>query len=66
MIYKTLDEIKGMCTEDIRLEMLQIWHDVDFTPMDVEEQERVKQQLMLYREVLHERHYDYRYPHRPF
>ena len=48
-----------MNTEDIKLEMLQIWHEVDFNILTEEEIETVKLQLKLYREILMDRHYNF-------
>ena len=58
---KTYDEICQMYSDDIRLEMLQIWHDIDFNKLTEEETEQVKEQLKLYRDILTERNYEYRH-----
>ena len=50
-----------MYSDDIRLEMLQIWHDIDFNKLTEEETEQVKEQLKLYRDILTERNYEYRH-----
>lgn len=53
------EDIVKMDTEDIKLEMLQIWHEVDFNILTEEETEIVKLQLKLYREILIDRHYNF-------
>lgn len=53
------EDIVKMNTEDIKLEMLQIWHEVDFNILTEEETETVKLQLKLYREILIDRHYNF-------
>lgn len=53
------EDIVKMDTEDIKLEMLQIWHEVDFNILTEEETETVKLQLKLYREILMDRHYNF-------
>lgn len=53
------EDIVKMNTEDIKLEMLQIWHEVDFNILTEEETEIVKLQLKLYREILMDRHYNF-------
>lgn len=53
------EDIVKMDTEDIKLEMLQIWHEVDFNILTEEETEIVKLQLKLYREILMDRHYNF-------
>ena len=53
------EDIVKMDTEDIKLEMLQIWHEVDFNILTEEEIETVKLQLKLYREILMDRHYNF-------
>lgn len=53
------EDIVKMNTEDIKLEMLQIWHEVDFNILTEEETEIVKLQLKLYREILIDRHYNF-------
>lgn len=53
------EDIVKMNTEDIKLEMLQIWHEVDFNILTEEEIETVKLQLKLYREILMDRHYNF-------
>lgn len=53
------EDIVKMNTEDIKLEMLQIWHEVDFNILTEEETETVKLQLKLYREILMDRHYNF-------
>ena len=53
------EDIVKMDTEDIKLEMLQIWHEVDFNILTEEETETVKLQLKLYREILIDRHYNF-------
>lgn len=53
------EDIVKMDTEEIKLEMLQIWHEVDFNILTEEETEIVKLQLKLYREILMDRHYNF-------
>lgn len=53
------EDIVKMNTEDIKLEMLQIWHEVDFNILTEEETDTVKLQLKLYREILMDRHYNF-------
>lgn len=53
------EDIVKMDTEDIKLEMLRIWHEVDFNILTEEETEIVKLQLKLYREILIDRHYNF-------
>lgn len=59
MIYKSYDEIEKMTSNEIKLEMLKIWHDIDFNPMTPEERYEVKEQLKKYRSILKERNYNY-------
>lgn len=60
MVLKDYDEVIDMSSEEIRLEMLQMWHEVDFNILTKEESDKVDAQLKLYRDVLRERHYQYR------
>lgn len=58
---KTIDEIEKMSSEEVRAEMLEIWHDLDFNNMTKEESEKAIEQLRLYKEVCSRRQYEYRY-----
>ena len=59
MIWKTYDEIQKMPTEEIRCEMLQIWHDIDFNNFTEEEEKAVTEQLKIYKDTLRRRHYNF-------
>ena len=62
-MFRNYDEVIAMDSESIRLAMLELWHDVDYNILTEEEAKEVDEQLMLYRDVLRERQYQYRrYP----
>ena len=58
--WKSVHDIESMDTDDIRCEMLKIWHDIDFNILSDEEQSIAIEHLKMYKEVLQERHYEYR------
>ena len=47
-----------MSTDDIRLKMLKLWHEVDFNILTQEEKDAVKDKLKEYRDVLQKRQYE--------
>jgi len=58
---KSIEEINKMSPDEIRAEMLQIWHELDFNLMTEEESELAIKQLKLYKEVYSERQYEDRF-----
>lgn len=54
---KSYEEIYQMSPEDIRSEMLRIWHELDFNILTEEESEIAIKQLKLYKEIYTEKHY---------
>lgn len=55
---KSFEDIEKMYSEDIRCEMLQIWHELDFNQLSEEEKELAIKTLKMYNEILRERHYE--------
>ena len=58
---KSYDEMCQMSPDEIRAEMLQIWHDIDFNNMTEEESEDAIELLRLYKEVYTTKQYYNRY-----
>ena len=58
---KSYEEICKMSPDDIRAEMLQIWHDLDFNNMSEEESDMTIKQLKIYKEVYSQRQYEDRF-----
>ena len=58
---KSYEEICKMSPDDIRAEMLQIWHDLDFNNMSEEESDMAIKQLKIYKEVYSQRQYEDRF-----
>ena len=58
IIMKSFEDIEKMYSEDIRCEMLQIWHELDFNQLSEEEKELAIKTLKMYNEILRERHYE--------
>lgn len=61
MKFKNERELQDMSSDEIRLEMLNLWHEVDFNNLSEEESNDAIDALKVYRDVLHERQYEYRY-----
>ena len=57
---KESDEVELMHSEDIRFEMLELWHNMDYETLTDEESELAESQLRIYRDVLRRRNYEYR------
>ena len=57
---KDNDEVELMHSEDIRFEMLELWHNMDYETLTEEESELAENQLRIYRDVLRRRNYEYR------
>lgn len=60
-VKKSYEEICKMSPDEIRAEMLKIWHDIDFNNMTEEESDDAVKQLKLYKEIYSERQYEDRF-----
>lgn len=56
MIFKSYEELEQMSKEDIKLEMLELWHNVDFNILTEEEDKKVMEQLKMCRDIISGRH----------
>lgn len=56
IFFKSYEELKRMSKEEIKLEMLELWHYSDFANMTEEEELKVMEQLRMCRDIISERH----------
>ena len=56
IVFKSYEELERMSKEEIKLEMLELWHYSDFANMTEEEELKVMEQLRMCRDIISERH----------
>mgnify|MGYP001114099238 CR=1 FL=1 len=56
IVFKSYEELERMSKEEIKLEMLELWHYSDFANMTEEEDLKVMEQLRMCRDIISERH----------
>lgn len=61
IFFKSYEELKRMSKEEIKLEMLELWHYSDFANMTEEEELKVMEQLRMCRDIISERHNNNKY-----